>query len=245
MLRRLFRWIEIAFSDEKALYNDLKRIFGEYPNKLDYYKLAFIHRSASKQLSQGYLINNERLEYLGDAVLGAIVADYLFANFPYYKEVQLTQMRSKIVNHVTLSQIARNLDIDKYIVSQANVQCSGKYFYGDMVEALIGALFLDKGFEKAKDIIQNRLLKDYLQPDNLLKLEVDFKSRVIEWCQKNRYKIVFNCTVKYLQDTNPSQMFYVDALVDGSLLGNGKGTSKKEAEQNAARIVWENHVCGD
>lgn len=240
-MKRFFRWIAIAFSNEKAFYLDLKRIFGEYPNNLLYYKVAFIHRSASKQQEDGSMLNNERLEYLGDAVLNAIVANYLFTHFPDYKEGQLTQMRSKIVNHTTLSQIARSLSIEKYIISQANVQYTGKYFYGDMVEALIGALFLDKGYHRTQTIVLKRLLKDYLNPENLVKLEVDFKSRIIEWCQKYKYNINFVCKTQYSSKTS-SNLFYADVLIDNKVVGSGIGTSKKEAEQNAAHIVWEKNL---
>jgi ribonuclease-3 len=244
VLRRFFRWITIAVSSEKALYLDLKRIFGEYPGRILFYKIAFIHRSATKQLSKGRILNNERLEYLGDAVLNAIVADYLYSHFPDYKEGRLTQMRSKIVNHVTLSQIARKLDIDRYIISQPNVQYFGKYFYGDMVEALIGALFLDKGFKRTKAIVQRRLLKDYLDPESLIKLEVDFKSRVIEWCQKYKHNIIFNCRIKHTR-VKSSNLFSADVMINGEVMGNGTGTSKKEAEQNAARIVWEKNILSE
>lgn len=241
MLKRFFRWITIAFSPEKALYFDLKRIFGEYPNNLSFYKTAFIHRSASEQHADGTVKNNERLEYLGDAVLSTVVADYLFSRYPQYKEGQLTQIRSKIVNHSTLNEIAHKLDFAKYIVSQSNVQCSGKYFYGDMVEALIGALFLDKGFDKTKAIVLNRLLNGFLDIDNLVKIEVDFKSRIIEWCQKNKHTINFDCHVK---KACPN-VFCADVSINSETAANGTGASKKEAEQNAARVIWEKYVSVD
>ena len=241
MLQRFILKIKAAFSPEKALYFELKRILGVYPKNITYYKTAFIHRSASRQLPTGHTVNNERLEYLGDAILNAIVADYLFEHFPCYKEGQLTQMRSKIVNYTTLTQIAHNLGIDKYIVSQVSVQYSGKYFYGDTVEAIIGALFLDKGFNCTKTIVLQRFLKDYLDAEALVNHEVDFKSRVIEWCQKYKYNIAFNCKVKN-SSSKSVNLFCVDVLINGKIAGNGTGTSKKEAEQNAARTAWAQNV---
>lgn len=214
-------------------YNQLKEIFGIFPRNIEIYKLAVVHKSASVVLPRGKRVNNERLEYLGDAVLDAIVAEYLFSQFPNQKEGFLTKMRSKIVSRNSLNQLAIDMGLDKIIVKQANFQHTQKNIYGNALEALIGALFIDQGYQFTSDCIINSILEKYIDLDNLQMVETDYKSRIIELAQKNRISIQFQC-----QEAEPSSGFnpHFIALIsfNDQILGEGHGSSKKEAEQNAA-----------
>jgi ribonuclease-3 len=136
------------------------------------------------------------------------------------------------------------MGIEKYIVSQANVQHNGKYFYGDVLEALIGAIFLDKGLKKTEKIVLRHIIKEYIDPSKLLNNEKDFKSRVIEWCQKHKQEIVFKCRIETnaCESNNHPNYFYADLLINNKIVAQGEGLSKKEAEQNAARMIWEKQI---
>jgi ribonuclease III len=214
-------------------YNQLRKIFGISPKNLDLYKLAFVHKSASIVLPRGKRVNNERLEYLGDAILDAIVADYLFSQFPNQKEGFLTKMRSKIVSRTSLNQLALDMGLDRLIISQPNSQNIQKNIYGNALEAIIGAMFIDKGFQFTSDCVVNSILEKYIDLDNLQTIENDYKSRIFEWAQKNRLTLQFQS-----QEGAPSNgynpHFIATIVFNDQLLGEGHGSSKKEAEQNAA-----------
>jgi len=219
--------------EDKELYYKIKAIFGYSPRNIGLYKLALVHKSASIILSKGKKVNNERLEYLGDAVLDAIVADYLFDQFPNQKEGFLTKMRSKIVSRISLNQLALNIGLDKIIVSQNSIQPGQKNIYGNTFEALIGAMFLDRGYQFTSDRIISKILEKYIDVDELQTIETDYKSRIIEWSQKNR------CTLKFQNKEIPSENssspnFHATIYINDIAAGEGFGSSKKEAEQNAA-----------
>jgi ribonuclease III len=221
-----------APAGDKDFYDHLKSIFGISPNNLELYKLAVVHKSASIVLSRGKRVNNERLEYLGDAVLDAIVADYLFSQFPNQKEGFLTKMRSKIVSRTSLNQLAIDIGLDKMIVSQStnNLQ---KNIYGNALEAIVGAMFIDRGFQFTSNCVVNSILEKYIDLDTLQTIENDYKSRIFEWAQKNKYTLLFQST-----EGNPSNgynpHFIATISLNDQILGEGHGSSKKEAEQNAA-----------
>jgi ribonuclease III len=218
---------------DRDFYNQLSKIFGFSPKNLDLYKLAVVHKSASIILSRGKRVNNERLEFLGDAVLDAIVADYLFSNFPNQKEGFLTKMRSKIVSRTSLNQLALDMGIDKLIVSQPNSQNIQKNIYGNALEAIIGSMFLDLGFQFTSNCIVKSILEKYIDLDNLQTTENDYKSRIFEWAQKNRLILQFQSQECPPNNTyNPH--FIATIILNDQLLGEGHGSSKKEAEQNAA-----------
>jgi len=218
---------------DRDFYNQLNRIFGISPRNLDLYKLAFIHKSASIVLPRGKRVNNERLEYLGDAVLDAIVADYLFSQFPNQKEGFLTKMRSKIVSRTSLNQLAIDMGLDKLIVSQPNSQNPQKNIYGNALEAIIGAIFLDRGFQFTSNCIVTSILDKYIDLDNLQTIENDYKSRIFEWAQKNKSVLQFqNQECPPSEGFNPH--FIATISLNDQLLGEGHGSSKKEAEQSAA-----------
>lgn len=216
--------------EKKGLYKDLKKILGFLPQQTDFYKLAFIHRSASI-VQSGQAMNNERLEYLGDAVLGTAVANYLFHYFPDQDEGFLTQMRSKIVNGQHLSRLAQKIGLDKHIVSNTSNSRGKRHLYGDAMEAFIGAAFLDIGFRKTEHFIIERLIKAHVNLEELVHIDTNFKSRLIEWGQRERKTIDFYTD----QEPHNPKVFVSYVRINEETFGSGSGRSKKEAEQEAAK----------
>jgi len=214
-------------SSEKL--SQISHVLGFSPNNFYYYEKALIHRSASQTDTEGNQINNERLEFLGDAILGAITADLLFHKYPNKDEGFLTQMRSKIVNGEHLSAIAKKIELDKLVLSSTS---SGgiKNILGDAFEALIGAVYLDKGYKIAESFIINKIINHYVDMQELQVTDTNFKSQLIEWCQKNKMEIEFTTELQ----SEESKFFKSIVYIDGKIQGKGLGKSKKEAEQNAA-----------
>jgi ribonuclease-3 len=215
----------------------LKKIFGFSPGNLKLYEIAFIHRSASLTLSDGRKVNNERLEYLGDAVLDTILSDYLFEKFPEATEGFMTKIRSRIVNREVLNQLAISMGINKILVSNISSSNPTKNLYGDALEALIGSLFLDKGFRKTKKIFIKKVLNKYLDIDKIISTDTDYKSLVFEWVQKHRANLIFEYNEEYDFDCKKS-VFTTTLSIDREIYGKGQGDSKKEAEQEASGQAW-------
>lgn len=209
----------------------LKRILGFTPHNCEPYQLALVHKSISFVIFKNISINNERLEYLGDAILDSIVAEYLFKKYPEKDEGFLTQMRSKIVNRENLNHIAIKLGIPNIIKSKLSCD-NHKSIYGDALEALIGALYIDKGFIKTKKIVLERIIRNHINVNKLKETENDFKSRIIEWGQKNKKEISF---ANFEELNENATVFISHLIVVDEVFGRGLGSSKKEAEQNAAR----------
>jgi len=204
---------------------------------LPVYAIAFIHRSASYILPDGKKVNNERLEYLGDAVLDAILSDYLFEKFPNGSEGFMTKIRSRIVKRELLNQLALSMGFDKILISNIRPENSTGNPYGNALEAFIGALFLDKGFKKAKKILIRRVLNRFLDLDQIINTDSDYKSLVFEWVQKHKSSMLFN----YKEENDPitrKLVFTTTLFIDGEEYGTGQGGSKKEAEQRASEITW-------
>lgn len=212
----------------------LKAILGFRPGNLQLYEKAFIHRSASFIPGKGRKVNNERLEYLGDAVLDAVLSDYLFELFPEANEGFLTKIRARIVNRDVLNHLAVSLGIDKILVSNVNVLPPTRNLYGDALEALIGAVFIDKGFKKTKKLILCNILQKHLNLNEIVSTDTDYKSLVFEWVQKNKSKLVFTYKEEYDFDLKKS-VFSTTLIIDKKEYGEGHGSSKKEAEQEASR----------
>ena len=187
------------------------------------------------------MVNNERLEYLGDAILDAVIADYLFKKFPRKKEGFLTQMRSKIVKRSHLDFLARNLGIDLMVVSNTQRNPYKKHIYGDAFEALIGAIYLDKGYLYTHKYIVNYILKNFVNLEELLTKETDYKSRLIEWGQKNKVMISFETSEEYAE-VEQAPTFVSQVKMNDQGLGTGTGKSKKEAEQLAAEQAYNNVI---
>lgn len=220
-------------STDKAFYNELRNITGLYPGNEELYKLAFIHKSASLRLAEGLVINNERLEFLGDAILDAVVAEYLYSKFPDKKEGFLTQTRSKMVNGDYLGQLGIQLGLDKFIISHAHNYNSNKHILGDAFEALIGAIYLDHGYKAVKKFVFKQLLRKHIDLGKLILTETNYKSRLIEWAQKDKKDVTFNTELEDNGNLLPEFISYIK--VDDKIIAKGIGPSKKEAEQNAAK----------
>lgn len=239
MIRGFFSFqFKRILSTDKAFYDELRRITGLYPKNEELYKLAFIHKSASLRLHDGMVINNERLEFLGDAILDAVVAEYLYIKFPDKKEGFLTQTRSKIVNGDYLAQLAIQLGLDKFIISHAHNYYSNKHILGDAFEALIGAIYLDHGYKAVKKFVFKQLLRKHIDLGQLLKTETNYKSRLIEWAQKDKKEISFQTDLEPNTGIIPEFVSFVS--VNDKIIAKGKGLSKKEAEQDAARETLKN-----
>ena len=223
--------------DKREFNSRLKKILGFSPGNLDLYEIAFIHRSATFTLPSGKKVNNERLEYLGDAVLDAILSDYLFEKFPDANEGFLTKIRSRIVNRDVLNELSVSMGINKILISKINSSHLTKNLYGDAFEALIGAVFLDKGFKKTKKVFIKNVLNKYLDLDLIVKTDTDYKSLVFEWVQKHKSNLIFTYNEEY--DFNLKKSVFSTVLfIDKKEFGEGHGSSKKEAEQEAACLAW-------
>lgn len=222
-----------VFLPDKKIKKQLKRILGYNPRRYDLYQLSLIHKSASGRYSKNHDIHNERLEFLGDAILDSIVAEHLYLNFPDKDEGFLTQLRSKIVNRDTLKQIALKMGIGNIVVARLTKD-NHKSLFGDALEALIGAIYLDRGYKKTRKFILHRILNNHFNLELLSETEIDFKSRIIEWGQKHKKDINFTCQEQTNGD-NRVPVFVSHLLVFDDIIGMGMGKSKKEAEQNAAR----------
>ena len=223
MIDFLLRPIRRNFGRDRAYYRIVDDLFGFIPHNVELYKLALIHKSASLVLEDGRAINNERLEYLGDAVIEAVTSDYLFIEYPDRDEGFMTQLRSKIVSRQSLNALAVNLGLDVHVISNGGTGITQKHIYGDAFEAMMGAVYLDQGYEFVNRLLINNIYFRFLNLEELTESESDFKSRLIEWSQK-----------KYASN---HPVFYCTVLVDGMEVGHGAGDSKKEAEQRAAFSV--------
>ncbi len=233
MLKKIIRSEKYLFTPDKNFTRQLKRILGFLPRNFKLYQLAFVHKSASHFFFNDIKVNNERLEFLGDAILDSMVAEYLFQKFPDKEEGFLTQTRSKIVNRDNLNHMAIKLGFGDMIISKMSKD-NHKSVYGDALEALIGAIYLDKGYDRAKKIVLERIIQSYININRLLETEIDFKSRIIEWGQKNKKSVNFTSFEEMDEQTN-SPVFVTHLIIVDDIVGRGSGNSKKESEQNAAR----------
>lgn len=222
------------FYKDKALVRALTGIIGSTPDNLRLYRLALTHTSfVRQQPSGGKLETNERLEFLGDAVLGAVVAELLFTKFPYEDEGFLTEIRSRIVNRESLNHIAIKIGLNllvKVDVSQHVVR--HKSVHGNALEALVGAIYLDKGYNKTRHFILDKLVKPHVDLHNLVNTTSNFKSKLIEWAQSQNLDVRFEI-IKRKQQGNTTE-FTSEVYIDNKAIAVGSGLSKKKADQAAA-----------
>lgn len=223
--------------DKQVFASRLRDLLGFGTRNLRLYEAAFIHRSATYTLSDGRKINNERLEYLGDAILDAILSDYLFEKFPEAHEGFLTKIRSRIVNRDVLNQLAVSMGIDKILISNIGPGQVTRNLFGDALEALIGAVFLDKGFKKTKELFISKVFNKYLDLEEIISTDTDYKSLVFEWVQKHKTNVSFSYNEEY--DFEHKKSVFTSTLkINSEVFGTGQGSSKKEAEQDAAAKAW-------
>ncbi len=213
----------------------MKNIFGFYPRNVMLYKLAFLHRSAATE-QNGHKLSNERLEYLGDAVLSSIVADYLFKKFPYKEEGFLTEMRSKLVSREQLNKLSNKMGLDQFIQSNQDSKSYFRSMTGDAFEALIGAIYLDKGYNFTRKVVINRIINVHFDIDELEKFENNFKSKIIEWSQKEKKEVKFNMVSEV--GTGSKKQYVVELTVDDKVYASGCDFSIKGAEKLAAEKAF-------
>ncbi len=213
-------------------------IWGFTPYNIELYKLALIHKSASFHMEDGSHINNERLEYLGDAIIEAVASDYLYIELPTHSEGELTQLRSKIVSRNSLNRIAKAMGLDGYVISNKGAGAASlqqKNIFGDAFEATVGAIYLDMGYNFVNRLLINEIFPEYVPLADIMCSETDFKSRLIEWTQKQHHTIRFVTTNDSGLSHRPQ--FYSTVFISDVEVGHGTGESKKEAEQRAAQSV--------
>lgn len=228
-------------SDSKAreFRKSVEQIVGEKPGNALLYQLAFRHTSASKETTiNGFRESNERLEYLGDSVLGMVVAEYLFKKYPFKDEGFLTEIRSRIVNRESLNQVARKIGLDKLIEFDGQrIAHNRTSMYGDAMEALIGAIYLDKGFRFTKKFILKKLIANYFDLDTVIQTNTNYKSILLSWAQQEGKKVVFEIVQE--NGKHHHKEFVAQVSVDGEAVSQGGGWNKKKAEQEAARRACE------
>ncbi|QTD36504.1 ribonuclease III [Polaribacter batillariae] len=233
----LFRKIVQSHKEEDAeLFHELKKLLNFSPKRIERYKKAFTHRSVQKLDSYGNPINYERLEFLGDSILGAVIASYLYKKVPEGTEGYLTQMRSKIVSREHLNELGKDLNLIKCVnsnIDQANV---GDNIHGNIFEALIGAIYLDKGYNFCQKFIYENVIVPYVDIEKLEGKITSYKGLIIEWCQKQKKKYIFDT---YEDSGNEVvKHFSVKISIDGEQIAKGRATSKKKAEEQASKRVY-------
>ena len=186
----IINYIKLPFRKEKELYSSLAQITGFYPRNIQYYKQALMHKSIGRK-EKGRPVNNERLEFLGDAVLDAVVGHIVYSHFPGKREGFLTNTRSKLVSRETLGRLAKEMGVLDLVLSNGRNSSHNSYMGGNAFEALVGAIYLDRGFDACMRFMEKKILKEVINIDKVAYKEVNFKSKLIEWGQKNRVKLEF------------------------------------------------------
>jgi len=236
VLRNQIDKIRLLFRKDRESYFCFYRILGFFPRDIRFYQQALLHKSTSVRSEKGRPLNNERLEFLGDAILDAIVGDIVYKHFEGRREGFLTNTRSKIVQRETLNKLAVEIGLDKLVKYSTRSSSHNSYMYGNAFEAFIGAIYLDQGYERCKQFMEKKILKNYIDLDKMSRKEVNFKSKLIEWSQKNKMEVSFELIEQFLdRDYNP--MFHTEVRIESLSAGTGTGYSKKESQQNAAQMA--------
>ena len=236
MLRNQIDKIRLLFRKDKESYFCFYKILGLYPHNIQLYQQALLHKYTSISSEKVRPLNNERLEFLGDAILDAIVGDIVYKHFEGRREGFLTNTRSKIVQRETLNKLAVEIGLDKLVKYSTRSSSHNSYMYGNAFEAFIGAIYLDQGYERCKRFMEEKIFKNYIDLDKMSRKEVNFKSKLIEWSQKSKVEVSFELIEQFLdEDYNP--MFHTEIRIEGISAGKGTGYSKKESQQNAAQAA--------
>ena len=236
MRNKIIDRIKLPFRKEKELYLSLYNIIGVLPHNLSFYKTALLHKSVARRNDKGKPVNNERLEFLGDAILDAIVGDIVYEHFPGKREGFLTNTRSKIVQRETLNKLANDLGITRLILSSGHSQSHNSYLGGNAFEALVGALYLDHGYTACMKFMKKQILGELINIDKVAYKEVNFKSKLIEWTQKHKICLEFK-PLSFGKDKEGSPTFSFQVVLEGIACGEGSGYSKKESQQEAAKVT--------
>ena len=238
MLSNLIDRMKLPFRKDKELYLSLRQIIGFYPHDISYYKLALMHKSMFKRNAKGKPVNNERLEFLGDAILDATVGDIVYRHFPGKREGFLTNTRSKLVQRETLNRLAQEMGINQLILSNGRSSSHNSYMGGNAFEALVGAIYLDRGYDACMKFMRKRILTQMINIDKVAYKEVNFKSKLIEWSQKNRVRIDFR-VLSQEKDKTGSPVFKYQVMLETVEGCTGTGFSKKESQQMASKLTLE------
>ncbi|MDG1743948.1 MAG: ribonuclease III [Polaribacter sp.] len=233
----LIRKMVNSYSEEDAQFHyELKKLLNFSPRKINKYKKAFTHRSIQITDKKGIPINYERLEFLGDSILGSVIAAYLYKKVPEGSEGYLTKMRSKIVSRKHLNELGKDLNLIRFVKSNIDQSKAGDNIHGNIFEALIGAIYLDKGYKACQNFIKKNVIIPYVDIEKLEGKITSYKGLIIEWCQKKKKKYSFNT---YEDSGNETvKHFSVKICIDGEQIAKGRATSKKKAEEQASKRVY-------
>ena len=234
---QFINWLLVPFSPDKELYRSIRNLFGFYPNNIHLFKVALCHRSAPSKYFSNPEINNERLEYLGDAVLSSVIADYLYKKFPMKDEGFLTEMRSRIVSRSNLNALSRKMGIDRLVLEENDHKPKSKSIFGDTFEAIIGAIYVDRGYNFTRKVVLKRIMNFHLDIDEIEKTEVNFKSRLIEYSQKEKKNVEFKVLCELGEGYG--KQYLIEVYVDNIPLAKAQDYSIKAAEQRAAELACE------
>jgi ribonuclease-3 len=229
-VRRFIKRILNSSKSDKQLLLQLEHLLGFTPRRIAFYQLALMHRSQPDDVTD----SNERLEFLGDAILGAIIAEYLFKKYPYQSEGFLTELRSRIVRRETMNNVALRMGLNKLVQYNKNDRSlSRSHIFGNALEALIGAVYLDQGFVKTRKFILNQIVREYMDLDEMESTDTNYKNQLLSWAQRKDHSLVFETLEETMEGTR--KLFTVGIMVNGELLAQGTGFNKKEAGQVAAK----------
>ena len=229
--------IRLPFRQEKELFSSLYEVMGFYPHDISYYKQALMHKSIGRRNEKGKPLNNERLEFLGDALLDAVVGHIVYDHFPGKREGFLTNTRSKLVSRDTLGKLAEEMGLKRLIVSSGQNNSHNSYMAGNAFEALVGAIYLDQGYEGVMRFMKKRILAQLINIDKVAYKEVNFKSKLLEWSQKNRVRMEYKMKKQETDKETGSPVFRFQVYIEGVPGESGKGFSKKEAQQLASEAT--------
>lgn len=229
-MRRILNRLLKKNSADKELSVQLEHLLGFTPKHISYYRLALMHRSKPEEATD----SNERLEFLGDAILGAIVAEYIFKKYPYQPEGYLTELRSRLVRRETMNSVALRMGLNRLVqYNQNDRSLSRSHIFGNALEALIGAVYLDQGFTKTRKFILNQFIRAYIDLDTVESTDTNYKNQLLSWAQRNNKILVFETLEEKMEGTR--KLFTMGIMLDGELLISGSGFNKKEAGQVAAK----------
>lgn len=215
---------------------ELTKILGFKPRNINYYKKAFTHRSLNRRDEEGNAVNFERMEFLGDAMLSAVIASHLYDEVPGGNEGYLTKMRSKIVSRKHLNELGKDLDLIKHIQTNISSDQFGINIHGNLFEALIGAIYLDRGYRYVRKFIYERVIEPYVDIEQLEGTVISYKGLLIEWCQKEKKEFNF----EVYEDTGRDEVrhFAVKLRIDNRVVAKARATSKKKAEEKASKRAY-------
>ncbi len=241
MLKILSKILRTTTIRESRINDQIRSLAGFRPGNIDLYRCALTHKSLAGASTGDQIIdtNNERLEYLGDAILSAIIADYLFSVYPACNEGFLTKMRSRIVSRSNLNKIALKMGFDKMIIAHTVAIPNKKHIYGNALEAFIGAVYMDKGFCSCKHFVIKKIFRPHLDLDRLECEDSDFKSQIIQWGKKNKQEVCFE-SYELSEENKSNPVFVATIRIMDMPAGEGFGSTKKEAQQLAARHALKN-----